>query len=268
MLAYIRHHIRLYARLQLLHLRVALEYPANFWIAGLAMVLGEGATIGFVWVLFRYTPAVAGWQLWEVLLLYGLITIQTALGGFLCSGFWNIPQYVRSGQLDKLLVRPLAPLLQLATLHLDFRNAGRLAIGAIVLGQAIRMLPLTWGAWQIAFFVATLASSTLLLNAIFFVPRCLVFWAISDTNPIADWLWNFVDFAKYPLNAYTRPIQFMLTWMIPLAFITYYPAAILLGKPLAHPWVGYFAPCAGPIAAALAMIIWRRGLMRYQSAGH
>jgi len=258
----------MYARLQLLHLRVALEYPTNFWIASVAMVLGEGTTIGFMWVLFRQVPMIAGWQFWEVLLLYALITLQTALGGFLCSGFWNIPQYVRSGQFDKMLVRPLSPLLQMATLHLDFRNIGRLVISLFILSQAIYTLPLMWGAWQIAFFAATLVGSTLLLNAIFFVPRCLVFWTLSDTTRIADWLWNFIDFAKYPLNAYTRPIQFVLTWMIPLAFITYYPVAVLLGKSLAQPWIGYFTPCAGPIAAVFAMIVWRRGLARYQSTGH
>lgn len=268
MLAQLRHHARIYVRLQVLHLRVALEYPANFWIASAAMVLGEGTTLGFVWLLFRQVPAIAGWGLWEVLFLYGLITLQTALGGFLCSGFWNIPQYVRSGRLDQVLVRPLAPLLQMATLHLDFRNIGRLVIGIAALAQAISMLPLAWGAWQVAFFVATLAGSALLLNSIFFLPRCLVFWTLSDTGRIADWLWNFIDFAKYPLSAYNRPLQFVLTCVIPLAFITYYPAATLLGKPLALPWLGWLAPCVGPCAAIGAAAVWRRGLARYQSSGH
>jgi ABC-2 type transport system permease protein len=264
----IRHHLRLYCRLQLTHLRVSLEHPANFWIASVAMLLGELTTIGFVGVLFRQAPTIAGWRPWEVLFLYGLITLQTALGGFLCSGFWSIPPYVRSGRLDTVLVRPLSPLLQMATLHLDFRNVGRLVLSAIVLGLSLAHLPLDWKAGRIAFFAASLAGSALLLNALFLLPRCLVFWTMSDTNHIADWLWNFIDFAKYPLSAYTRPLQFLLTWLIPLAFITYYPAAVLLGKPLAQPWVGYLAPCVGPLAALGAVLVWRRGLARYQSAGH
>jgi ABC-2 type transport system permease protein len=77
-----------------------------------------------------------------------------------------------------------------------------------------------------------------------------------------------IDFAKYPLSAYTRPIQFVLTWLIPLAFISYYPAAVLLGKPLAQPWIGYLAPLAGPAAAVCALGLWKRGLLRYQSSGH
>jgi ABC-type uncharacterized transport system permease subunit len=103
-----------------------------------------------------------------------------------------------------VLVRPLSPLLQMATLHLDFRNIGRLGISVFILGQALHQIQPVWGAWQLAFFAVTMFSSTLLLNAIFFVPRCLVFWTLSDTTSIADWLWNFIDFAKYPLNAYSQ----------------------------------------------------------------
>ena len=80
--------------------------------------------------------------------------------------------------------------------------------------------------------------------------------------------WNMIDFAKYPLSAYTRPIQFVLTWLIPLAFISYYPAAVLLGKPLAQPWIGYLAPLAGPVAAVGALMIWRCGLVHYQISGN
>jgi len=268
MLVRVRHHLWIYLRLQLLHLRVALEYPANFWIASVAMLIGEITTIGFLWVLFSHVPQIAGWQFWEVLFLYALIALQTALGGFLCSGFWNIPHYIRSGQLDQVLVRPLAPLLQMATLHLDLRNIGRLGISSAMLVLAIRQIHSAWGLWQQAYFVATLLGSTLLLNSLFFLPRCLAFWTLSDTNSIADWLWNVIDFAKYPLSAYTRPIQFVLTWLIPLAFISYYPAAFLLGKPLAQPWLGYLAPLAGPLAAVVALTVWRRGLLRYQSSGH
>ena len=268
MLLRARHHLYIYLRLQLLHLRVALEYPANFWIASVAMLAGEITTIGFLWVLFGHVPQIAGWQFWEVLFLYALITLQTALGGFLCSGFWNIPGYIRSGRLDQVLVRPVAPLLQMATLHLDMRNIGRLAISIAILAQAIGELWPAWSVWQLAYFVATLVGSALLLNSLFFIPRCLAFWTLSDTNSIADWLWNVIDFAKYPLSAYTRPIQFVLTWLIPLAFVSYYPAAVLLGKPLDWPWLGYLTPLAGPIAALCALVVWRHGLACYQSSGH
>ena len=77
-----------------------------------------------------------------------------------------------------------------------------------------------------------------------------------------------INFAKYPLSVYSRAIQFVLAWLVPQAFVSYYPAAVLLGKPLAHPWLGYLAPLAGPVAAACALVVWRRGLRRYQSSGH
>src|SRR5215211_1566917 len=70
MLLRARHHLYIYLRLQLVHLRVAFEYPANFWIASVAMLIGELTTIGFTWVLFSHVPQIAGWQFWEVLFLY------------------------------------------------------------------------------------------------------------------------------------------------------------------------------------------------------
>jgi ABC-2 type transport system permease protein len=268
MLMNIRRQLWIYTRLQLLHLHVALEYPANFWIASGAMLLGEISTIIFLWILFGHAPQIAGWQLWEILFLYGLITLQTGLGGFVCGGFWSIPTYVNSGQFDQVLIRPISPLLQMAALYLDARNIGRLTLGIAVLALAIGKLELPWGTWQWAYFAASIGSSLLLLNSLFFAPRCLAFWTLGNASGMADWLWNMIDFAKYPLNAYTRPIQFVLTWLIPLAFITYYPAAVLLDKPLAYPWFGYLAPLVGPVAAVGAAFVWRHGIARYQSAGH
>lgn len=37
-------------------------------------------------------------------------------------------------------------------------------------------------------------------------------------------------FAKYPINIYSKNIQRVLTWCIPLAFVSFYPSAYLLNK--------------------------------------
>jgi len=59
-----------------------------------------------------------------------------------------------------------------------------------------------------------------------------------------------------------------VTWVLPFAFVSYYPGIALLGKPVASPWLGPLAPLAGPAVALIAALIWRIGLRRYQGTGH
>src|SRR5207237_10512254 len=64
--------------------------------------------------------------------------------------------------------------------------------------------------------------------------------------------------------------QFFLTFGIPVAFIAYFPATVLLGRTgelAVSPVLAYLAPLAGAIVFGLAILVWKHELPQYQSAG-
>ncbi|NUR28222.1 MAG: transporter, partial [Catenulispora sp.] len=61
-----------------------------------------------------------------------------------------------------------------------------------------------------------------------------------------------------------------VTFVVPLAFVNYYPALFVLGKPapLGLPsWIGLLSPLVAAVMVGLAALGWRAGLRRYRSTG-
>ena len=102
---------RLYLRCLGAHVRSAMEYEASFWIMALTAVISQGVGVVFLWAIFRSVPTINGWQLWDVVLIYGLVTVAEAASQLFAQGTWNLAWIVNSGELDPVLLRPLSPVL-------------------------------------------------------------------------------------------------------------------------------------------------------------
>lgn len=262
------HIVRIYGKLQLLHLRTHLEYKADFWIGIVGVALTHAAGLVFIGALFSRVPEVEGWSLWEVAFLYALSIIPRGLVEILCDGQWRLRLLVNHGEFDRLLVRPISPALQVITQISSIHGFGSVVLGSTILLRATTELNLSWSVWQYVFLAATLLGSVILIGSINFATNCIAFWEPSASSAFPFLVQNFAEFAKFPTTLYDRFVQILITWVLPFAFVSYYPGIALLGKPEAHAWLGYAAPFAGPAVALIAGFIWRRGLVRYQGAGH
>jgi ABC-2 type transport system permease protein len=63
----------------------------------------------------------------------------------------------------------------------------------------------------------------------------------------------------------------LLTFALPIAFVAYLPATVLLGRTgelSIHPLFAYLAPLAGAIVFTLAARFWLSEIRHYQSSGH
>jgi ABC-2 type transport system permease protein len=265
---HLRHHIRLYARLQLVHLRAALEYEADFWLGIVGVACTHGAGLIFLWALFANVPQVAGWSVWEVALLYALSIIPRGLVELLADGAWDLRTLVNRGELDRLLLRPLAPAMQVLTHSTSIHGLGSVLLGGAVLVRASIGAGLNWTPSNLALLLVTLASSTVLIGALNLLSNSVVFWEPSTTGTFPFMAQNFLEFAKFPLSLYHRLLQGLLTWVLPFAFVSYYPGLVLLGRPEANTLLGWGAPGAGLAVALLTALVWHAGLRRYQGTGH
>ena len=69
----------------------------------------------------------------------------------------------------------------------------------------------------------------------------------------------------------TSVLEFLLTFGLPLAFVAYFPATVLLGRTgelRVSPIFAYGAPLAGVIWLGLALVVFQCEMRQYQSSGH
>jgi len=183
----------------------------------------------------------------------------------------QLAQALGSAVVEGLLGGALAlfsPALQVVAQEASIHGFGSILLGAIVLARASAALHLAWDPARAAYLLAVLGSSVIMIGALNLATNCVAFWEPSATGTFPFLVQNVLELAKFPLTLYGRLVQLLLTWALPFVFVSYYPGLVLLGKPSPVPALGVLAPLSGPAVAIVASLVWRRGLARYQGAGH
>ena len=75
---------------------------------------------------------------------------------------------------------------------------------------------------------------------------------------------------RSPLHIFRRGMRFLFLWIVPIGFLTYYPALYLLDRddPLGLPRLAAFAsPLATLLFCLVVRLGWRAALRRYTSTG-
>src|SRR5690348_4284942 len=103
-----------------------------------------------VLILFHNAPLIGGWTVHEVAFLYGLSAIAFGLADLLVGHVENLPQLVREGSFDLLLVRPRGSLFQLLASDFVIRRVGRCLQGCAVFGWALANLDVAWTPGRVA----------------------------------------------------------------------------------------------------------------------
>ena len=264
----IARYAKIFFRLQLVRLRVQMEYEADFWLGIAGVLLTQIANFTFVWVIFGLVPSVLGWTLWEAAFLYALLIIPRGLVDLLCDGAWHTPWYVHLGWFDRILLRPVPVVLQVFSLSSRIHGLGHFILGGALLIGASLHLPVSWTPLHVLMLLGVLVNSLFILGSVVLVANSSSFWEKSPNNSFAIFMSYMSDAVQVPLPIYGPVVKAVLTWIVPFAFVSYYPTCLLLGKPVQPSWLPWMIPLSGPATALVASILWRRGVARYESVGH
>ncbi|MGP3955464.1 ABC transporter permease [Nonomuraea sp. 3N208] len=258
--------LRLYVLLQRASARGAMQYRLNTVIGILSGAIWQGTGFAFIWVVMHSFPSLAGWGLAEIAFLYGLRLTAHALAMIPLMSVNDIQWVVRNGEFDRFLLRPLNPLVQLMGNRMGIAQFGDLLVGVTLLVVAGQSAHVQWTAWLIVFCLVAIVGGAL-IEAAFFLALCSLSLRMVDTFALRVFVDDvFSKFGSYPMKIFGGAIEWLLTFVLPVAFVAYVPSSVILNK-LDNPWA-LAAPLIGVVLIALAYLIWRRQLDHYQSVGH
>ena len=91
---------------------------------------------------------------------------------------------------------------------------------------------------------------------------------VHGTETISMWLEDLItSFGNYPLSIFPATVRILFTYILPIAFIGYLPATVILGvhdEASIQPLLGWASPLVGVSLFALCLRLWRLGLRHYQ----
>ena len=252
-------------------LRGQLQYRAAFLMAVLGNLLNCLIEIAGIWVLFDRFGDLSGWSFAEVALFCGTINATYAIGELLATGFDKFGTlYVKTGDFDRLLLRPRGTVLQLAGHELSLRRLGRLVPGMVIVIAAWMALDIPFQADRVGLLAFAMAGGVAFFFALMVLQATMCFWTTESLELMNILSYGGVETASYPLSIYHRLFRRFFTYVVPLACIGYFPIVAVLGvdDPLGTSRLFQAtAPLAGFAFLGVAFGVWQLGVRRYTSTG-
>jgi len=263
--------LRLLTRYFSASVRGQMQYPGSTLLLMAGQFMVNIIEILAPWALFHRFGAVHGWTFGDVAMFFGLINIAFAIADFLSRGFDMFgAHFIKTGDFDRVLLRPRSAALQLIGYDFRLARAGRLAQGLIIVAIASASLGLHWDAARIALALWTVAGGVALFFGLMVFQAVMSFWTVESLEVMNTLTYGGVEAAQFPLGFYARWFRSFLTFVVPLSCVAYFPVLAILGKPdpLGAPaWLLPFTPLAGFAFLAVAFLGWRIGVAKYTSTG-
>jgi ABC-2 type transport system permease protein len=177
----------------------------------------------------------------------------------------RIERYIVNGELDGLLLRPMNTLAMLILSKIDDDGLGDFIVGILVLIYASNKLSIAWSIQNMMLLVSTISGSVLIVFSLMLLLTSVGFWVIRS-SVLSELIYPFMRFIEFPLEIYNPFIVFILTFVLPLGFVNYYPAQLFLGKG-GMAYVSYLTPLIGIAFFVVAYAAWKFGLKNYASTG-
>ena len=262
--------MRVYLHLSAAQIRAQLQYRASFALDLVATFLISFLDFLAVLILFHNVPSLAGWNVHEVAFLYGASAVTFALAELFVGHSDVLGQHLRTGTFDILLARPRGTLFQMISSDLPLRRLGRVAQGAVVFGYALSSAHISWSLGRIAVLLSMLPTGIVIFASMWIAAMCVMFWTTEGGEFANAFTYGGQTLTQYPINLYSQWLRRFLAYLVPTAFVSYFPALYVLGKddPLGLPRILQFsAPVVALAGALVAAFVWRVAVRHYRSAG-
>ena len=262
---------RLYFRYLSISLRSQMQYRASFFmqlIANLTITLAE--FLG-VWALYARFGNLTGWTLPQAAVLYGMADTAFAIAEAVPRGFDIFPDKVKSGDFDRILLRPRRLAFQILAQEMQLMRLGRLSQSLVILAWGTSAAGIDWNLPRAALLLFAILGGAALFSGLFVLLATLSFWTTEalELMNIATYGGSYASY--YPLSIYRPWFRLALTFVLPLATINYLPAHAIMNRvePLFHTPLAlqYAAPLTGFIFLALTLQVWKIGVRHYRSTG-
>ncbi len=264
-----------YIDVSLVYIKMAflsiIEYPSAIlgWLLSnpIQFIVGF-ATIKFVVAEFGN---INGWSYGQLAFLYGLSVISHALSMIFFIQGWFLGYYVIEGEFDRFLTRPLGVVYQFLFTQINIFGITDLVPGIIVFIYGCIKVGLSFTLSNIGLIIVMLIGATLIRGGIYVILGSSAFWTRS-ANDFGQYTQEIFDkTTMYPLSMYPESLQFILTYIIPIGWVSFYPVSGILGVEnigLTSSMAVWITLLVGVVVMCVAGWIFSIGLRRYESAGN
>lgn len=264
----LRRYGRLYKVFVAQFFKYLVQSKADFLIGLFGFFFTQATGIAFLFLVFQQIPNLANWTLPQLIFIYGFAQIPRGLDHLFTDNIWMVAWHlVVNGKFDRYMLRPMNLFLQVIFEKLQPDALGELLVGAILISVSFAKGIVILDIPHIVLFFVSVAAGAVIYTAIKLLFASLAFW-MKVSGPVLYTAYQLADFAKYPSEIYAKGVKFIITWVIPFAFVAYLPASYFLKRNV-DPFYTIGVECIlAVIFFTIAYYVFYRGTIAYESAGN
>lgn len=241
----------------------ASTYRLNFILNCIIMLLGDIIFPLITVLIYGSGAGFEGWTVYEVLLIQSIFTMSTAIADMTFHGImWVTMDMVRNGNMEMVLILPIDTMFILMARTFSFEGIGLFIGGLTIFVVAVInvAVPTAFMWFQ---FVAYFIIGLMVMMGIALVMAAISFKWVGNSR-IPEIFGSIRDFGKYPQSIFPKAIVIISSMIIPVAMISYYPAAALLGRENPAMFI-MILPCL--LFLLFGVYLYRHMVRLYQGVG-
>ncbi|WP_337104355.1 ABC transporter permease [Paenibacillus sp. YIM B09110] len=240
-----------------------MAYRSHFVLSVLLLIIGDLVVPFVTLLIYESGASFPGWTLHEALLVQAVFALAKGIAfPFFFGMVGTTLSQVREGTFDLLLLKPRPVMLMAMLTGFDPDDFGRLVSGSVLFGVALSGLSVTSGFAWLQFVLLFMSSIAILCAVSLFLSGMLFRWV--GSSRVFDIFDAVTRFGMYPGTIYSKSVQNLLTYVLPVGLIAFVPATALLGR---SGWATLWAIVPAAVILLLGGLFWNRMLKGYTSAG-
>ena len=261
----LKFYLKIYFKIISQDIKSKMSYRADFIISTLGMILTNVAGFISFWIMFQNFSSINGWSYYEMLFLYGFSLVAITPVQCILDNNWSLRMNVYNGDFIKYCFRPINMFFYYESEVFDVKGLGQLAFGIGTIIYAWGKVGIGVSFLSVFKLVIYLTSASLFMMAMQNAAAATCFW-IDNSFYVLDFAHKLKDYAKYPITIFNPVFKFVFTFIMPIAFIAYYPSLVIL-RPDEVPLLSWISPLLGIAFFYVSYRIWMRGAMKYNGTG-
>jgi len=247
------------------------RYPVSFILGIVGQWVSYGLEFASMWIVLSSFELLGEWLPHQVMALYSLNLCCYAGGASIAYGASrSLPIMVKDGIIDELIIKPLNSLIYLMLSNISISYISHFTLG--VFGVV-----LSWIIQGIHFSISNLLLLILfILSGSVIHASLMILSAIPSIKMVGNisltaFYTQVREFMYYPLSIFSKPLQFLFTFIIPCAFISFYPTSLMFeisADNFTGGWIAFFSPVVATLLAVITLSVWKITIAAYQSSGN
>jgi len=218
-------------------------------------------------LLFSRFGSIGVWSAPKILLIYAMAITSFGLAETFCRGFDYFPwRMIRSGDFDRVLLRPSSLFVQIAGSYFHIHRLSRVISGVGAIAWCLWKLGVHLNLLNITIIILALIGGFLAYTGVFIMTSGLAFFTIQGL----DWIYIFTNASyqvtRIPMDYMPKVLRNLFAFFMPILVISYYPASAACGWGESY-LKGFCALPAGLLFFIFSTFIWNFGVRHYKSTG-